>query len=192
MKPLFAKLAIFFCCGVIFYGCSVAAATKPPRTGELMPAVELPVPKSDVWRHYLGINREAGRFALQDIDADILVIEIFSMYCPYCQREAPQVNHLYDIITMTPELKDRVKIIGIGASNSTYEVNFFKDQYKVPFPLFPDPDLSIHRKLGSVRTPYFFVIRRLADGTRKIIYSKVGSIGEPQLFLDKVTRKVGR
>ena len=191
MKSFISRLAILSCCWLMVQGCAVGAATKPPQAGELVPEVILPVPANEAWRRYLGINGKSGRFALEDIDADLLIVEIFSMYCPYCQREAPNINHLYDIISMTPAIKERVKMIGIGASNSTYEVDFFRDQYKIPFPLFADPDLAIHRKLGSVRTPYFFVVRRLADGSRKVIYSKVGGIGEPQAFLDKLLHDAG-
>jgi peroxiredoxin len=113
------------------------------------------------------------------------------MYCPYCQKEAPNVNELYQLINSKPDLKDKIKIIGVGAGNTPFEVDVFKKQYNVPFPLFPDESFSIHKSVGNVRTPYFFVIKINADGSNKIIYSKAGSIQDPNQFLDFILKESG-
>ena len=50
-------------------------------------------------QEYLGVSGSPGElFAVKDIDTDILLIELFSMYCPFCQEEAPSVNELYEMI----------------------------------------------------------------------------------------------
>jgi len=46
-------------------------------------------------------------------------------------------------------------MIGIGLANSAYEVNLFKEKYKVPFPLFPDKDMAILKKIVVLGTPTF-------------------------------------
>jgi thiol-disulfide isomerase/thioredoxin len=59
-----------------------------------------------------------GSFKIPEIKANLVIVEIFSMYCPYCQREAPNVNQLYAKIEQNPALKGKIKIIGIGVDTT--------------------------------------------------------------------------
>ncbi len=163
----------------------VSGENKPPVVGGVLPAFKLPAPKNLDERNYLGIS---GRnyFKIPEVRANVVVIEIFSLYCPICQAYSPEVNVLYRMIEQVPEFKDRIKVIGIGAGNSTLEVDTFKEKYDVPFPLFPDQDFGIHKRLGEVRTPYFIVIKIGKDRTHKVIYSKLGDFGEAETFLQQI------
>ena len=62
-------------------------------------------------------------------------------------------------------MKGRIKILGIGAGNSAYEVEVYKKTYNVPFPLIPDERLALHKALGETRTPYFILVRLDQGGT---------------------------
>jgi peroxiredoxin len=124
--------------------------------GSIMPELILATPESKQHRSYLGLTTNAGEpFKLSEIKADLLIIELFSMYCPFCQKEAPLVNELYRKITETERDGLSIKIIGLGASNSQFEVEHFGNNYAVEFPLFPDKDMSMYKALGGTGTPGF-------------------------------------
>lgn len=158
------------------------AAEEPPAEGAVFPDIQLPVPQDAETRKYLGVG-DKETFKIPEIKADVVLIEIFSMYCPYCQREAPRINELYQLIA-DRNLGDKIKIIGIGASNTPYEVELFRKKYQIPFPLFPDENLSLHSALGQVRTPYFIGVKIGKDGSGKVIYSKLGALDDIKSFLD--------
>jgi peroxiredoxin len=166
------------------------AATEPPPEGGVLPQLELAVPEDAQARAYLGLSG-SGKFAIPQIKARLVIVEIFNFYCTHCQREASRVNELYQAIEKNADLKDKVKVIGIGAGNSVYEVEVFKKKYNVPFPLLPDQDLSVHKSLGEVRTPYFIGVKVNPDGTNKVIYSKLGGFKDSGQFLATMLKLAG-
>jgi len=173
-----------------------ACAGAPPQAGGTLPDFELAVPQDTAARNYLGLSRGLpfmgkGTFKVTQIKADVVILEIFSMYCPHCQAEAPTVNALYEKIEKTVSLRGKIKIIGIGAGNNAYEVDTFRKKYQIPFPLFDDGDFVLHKKFGEVRTPYFIVLRNYPNGSYRIVYSKLGAFGNADSFLNLVIKLTG-
>jgi len=165
----------------------VLAANKPPEKGEVLPVINLPVPKNGEERNYLGLSGD-GLFEIPEIKARAVIVELFSMYCPFCQKDAPIVNELYRLIENDPTLKKKIKLIGIGVGNSAYEVEVFKKTYDIPFPLFPDKDFVIHKVCGEVRTPYYMVVKINEDGTHQIIHAQLGNFPGAKPFLELVLK----
>lgn len=158
-----------------------------------MPDFKLPFPKDSADKSYLKISGSffSGSFSIPQIKAEVVIIEIFSMYCPYCQAEAPNVNSLYRKIENNPALKGKIKLVGIGVGNADYEVGIFKRKYNVPFPLFPDGDFKIHKLMGEVRTPYFIGVKINPDGSHRIFYLKLGAFEGVDQFLTEIVALSG-
>lgn len=54
-------------------------ATSPPAEGGVLPPIELGIPKNQQYRQYLGISGDKT-FTIPEIKAEVVLIEIFSMY----------------------------------------------------------------------------------------------------------------
>ena len=92
------------------------------------------------------------------------------------------MNELYRDIEQQ-NLKDKIKMIGLAIGNTPADVEYFKKKYKVPFPLFPDEDKSIHQALGNLKAPYFIGVRIDGDGSNEIFYAELGGFKNPDKFL---------
>jgi thiol-disulfide isomerase/thioredoxin len=189
LSSLLVALIVSFAFSSVF-NFPVYAAKEPPAEGGPLPVIKLPIPKSPEEKNYLGLKGE-GTFTIPQIKAKVVIIEIFSMYCPYCQKEAPTVNELYNAIENNADLKGKIKIIGIGAGNTPMEVDVFRKKFQIAFPLFPDVDYSIHKICGEVRTPYFIGVKINENGSHEVIYSKLGSIEDANKFLDLILQRSG-
>lgn len=187
------KKVIFFVTLVVCLSVVISASMaseKPIITGDVIASIKLPVPQEKNAKSYLGLAGK-GIFAISQIKAEVVIIEIFNMYCRNCQREASRVNDLYRAMNKDSNLKGKIKMIGIGAGNTPLEVDVFKETYQVPFPLFPDEDYSIHKACGEVRTPYFIGVKINADGPLTVFLTKEGGFQDPDQFLKQIVAASG-
>jgi peroxiredoxin len=168
----------------LFIATAISAAENvPPKVGSPMPDFELPMLNNPADLQYLGLPASGKFFRINQVKAKVVIIQIYSMYCPYCQAEAPNVNRLYAGIENSPALKDKIKVIGIGAGNTQFEVITYKKKYAVVLPLVPDDDFKIHKIVGEVRTPYFIAVKLNDGGKTEVIYSRLGALGNVDQFL---------
>ncbi len=187
-KLLISLMAIPFL--LLASASSPFAANKVAEKGGVLPTINLPIPKNPDEKGYLGLSGD-GSFRIPKIKAKVVIVELFSMYCPFCQKDAPKINEMYQMIQDNPDLKNKIKLIGIGAGNSPYEVSVFKKTYSVPFPLFPDKDFIIHKAYGEVRTPYFIGVKINEDGTHQIIHTQLGDFQGAEPFLEVILKAAG-
>ena len=165
-----------------------AVENIPPKVGSPLPEIELLIPDNSADLKYLGLQSGGKTFKVGQIKTKVAIIQIYSMYCPYCQAEAPNVNRLYKLIESNPALKDKVKIIGVGAGNTSFEIGTYKRKYTVAFPLIPDEDFKIHKIVGEVRTPYFIAVKITAGGRTEVIYSRLGALENIDLFMAQLVK----
>jgi thiol-disulfide isomerase/thioredoxin len=184
MKKILMSLTIL---SFLWIGLATSAFSNdpPPLKDEVLQKIILPIPKNPEEKNYLALSG-ATTFKIQQIKAKVVFIEIFSMYCPYCQGDAPKINELYQRIENDPDLKTKIKMIGIGAGNSLFEVEVYKKKYQVPFPLFPDKDFVIHKVCGEPRTPYFIVVKINDDKSYQIVLSQLGGFPGAEPFLEQI------
>lgn len=186
MKKIVTHLILIF---FLVWPCVGTTADSAAKI-EKLPDLVLPVPENEFYKKYLGLTGKAGEtFSVADVRADIIVIELFSMYCPFCQKEAPLVNELYEKMEEVSKNGPVVKIIGLGASNSQFEVDHFRDTYNVPFPLFPDKDMAMYKALAGAGTPGFIGCRLNNGQNATIVLRNSGGFYSSDDFLKELIDK---
>jgi len=78
MGTILKYLAVFIAALLVCAGFS-GAGSQPPAVGSVLPEFTLPVPQSEDQQQYLGVAGK-GSFAIPEIKAEVVIIEIFSMY----------------------------------------------------------------------------------------------------------------
>lgn len=157
---------------------------------ELLAGLAFQAPENPAHREYLGLAKKP-EFKLSDIKAGAVLIELFSMYCPICQSEAPVVNELFDLKEQRPELKARLKVLGVGTQNTPFEVEVFRKKYGVRFPLIPDENMSFRSVcLEDIRTPTFILVALNEKGKPRVVATHVGQIKDAKAFLDTIAKQI--
>ncbi len=183
-------LSCLFSKGIEAAGTSGESIKPAKDKNKKIYALELSNPQSDQDRTYLGLE-DSGTFKLNQIKTKVLIIEILNSYCPHCQHEAPLVNNLYRNIQERADLKDKIKIIGIGIGDSQDEINLFKQEYQVTFPLLPDQNSDIGNTFGVKGTPTFIGIRLNDQGLLEKFFFQEGGFGKAPKFLKEIIKKSG-
>ena len=162
---------------------SVSAVRLPQAGGEKLSVIRLPMPKEKSDKSYLGLGG-SGFFKLNQVKANTLIIKVFNLYCPVCQSTALAMTELYHHIEDQPELKDKIKLIGIGVGNSVREMEAFKETYHIPFPLFPDENFTIYKMLGEIRIPYFIALKFDSKRSHQVVETHLGGFSEGGSLLE--------
>lgn len=190
--------AITILTALVLAGCGgtepriVAPPPVEGPTGVESLTVQLPAPSSEADAAYLGVSGSSDSFRMDQIRARVLVVEVFDMYCRFCQGMAPKVDEVF-LLNQRSGFGEDVKMIGVGRTNTELEVSTFRNEYKVRFPLFADKDLSITRSLQAQDegTPHFIVIRMGPEGRAQVVYRSTGAFEDPEAFYEVVLERSG-
>ena len=168
---------------------SQSPTMKPLPVGQAFPDIAFKGPLLPQEAKELGVGATDKAIRLSHLKAEAVVLVVFSMYCPFCQKEGPELDKMHKLIGQK-DLADKVKLVGLGAGNSAFEVNVYREKFGLTFPLFPDQDFEAYKALGQVGTPYYYVLKRQgADFV--IVEEQLGCVVSPGAFLDGVLEKTG-
>ncbi len=174
----------------VVMGSSMGYASESGVNTAILSSLEFQAPDSPQDRFYLGLNNKP-LFRLVDLKGKFILLELFSMYCPICQAEAPVVNSVFSLLNEKPELASTVRMLGIGAGNTPFEVDVYRKKYQVPFPLVPDDKMTFRKAYSEeIRTPTFILVRVDEQGRLSVLFKHVGQMKEPQLYVDAVVKAV--
>jgi|UPI0000393D4E peroxiredoxin len=168
---------------------TAAAQAHPLKSGDSFPDIPLTGTLTPQQQQELGLKSGQAP-VLSGIGTPFVLMEIFSMYCPFCQAEAENMNRLHTAIRQEG-LDGTIAVIGLGAGNSQFEVDFFRTKYSVPFALFTDPELELHKQTGETATPHFYLIS-LKDRKPRVIYSHTGRMQSVDDMLQTLRSLTGR
>jgi len=156
------------------------------RTGDYFPSCRLVVLDKAADRAYLGLKHQEPSFALEDVAAGFLFVELYNELCYGCLKEVASYNHLYKDIEADPALRGRLKMLGLGVGSLNREVKRFRREKQVLFPLFADRGREVFHCLGEPELPVAYLIQRTGKGRWKIISILAGHIGDTRAVLGRI------
>jgi peroxiredoxin len=158
---------------ISYFNPSAVAETKPMGFAIPFPNLTFSQSLSKGEQVYLGIPKKT-KFSFREIKGDLILVELISTYCFNCQKQAPIFTKLYSSIEKDPKLKGKVKMIGIAAGNTPKEVESFKKEYQITYPIFSDPKFDAHMAVGGPRTPFTIWVRKDAQGNGVVVSTHLG------------------
>lgn len=171
-------LALVFFLGAVSLA---GAAEKEPVVGQSVGIAKFKAPLTEDGAKYLGLAK-AAPFSLADVKAPYLLVEQFNNTCPHCMAQAPVMNALFAKVQADPQLKDKLKFVGVGQANDETAMKMWQAFHKVPFPLIPDPDSSFGKAMNF--TPYPVTV--ILDKTGKILFVHIGAFESVDEVLPKI------
>lgn len=191
------------------------SSAQSPQVGDPFPAFEMKNGLNQQDFAYLGLSGGSlftrSSANVNDVKAELLLVEFLNKYCGVCQKEAPEFNRFFQEIEKDQKLKGRVKILGVAIGNSAREVENFKKEHAIPFPIFPDTETIVYRKIGSPGgSPLVYILRKagnrwlIVDGVKGetraedlVLRAKAGllmdagKVPRAALWEDEPSRKTG-
>jgi peroxiredoxin len=147
-------------------------------TGGLVPSPREGFPAPDFTLDTL----DGGQMTLSDLRGQVVMINLWTSWCPPCRAEMPAINSVYQ--------SNREKGLEVLAVNSTFQdsesaATAFVQEYGLSFPILLDRDGAVSRRyqLQALPTTYFIdrkgIIRAVVPGgpmSETLIQSKIADL----------------
>jgi peroxiredoxin len=157
--------------------------------GDFFPEFSFPMTLSRGEVEYFGLPTKflglvkGDTFSLKDIQADVIVVEYMNKHCFSCQLQAPVMNQVFETVGKDPQLRGKVKFIAIGVGNTQTELDSFKAEKKIPFPMIPDTKFKAYEAIGDPGATPFTLIIRKSDSGMVVARAKIGLTKSPAVFI---------
>lgn len=100
------------------------------------------------------------RLPLSDLPGEVLVLEFFNSRCPTCQRQAPELEKAFRAFS-SGALAGRVRVVAIGAGDLARDLEAFRREQDLSYPLVADPWYDLYGRLGALpRSPVTLLLRK--------------------------------
>ncbi|HUP28132.1 MAG TPA: TlpA family protein disulfide reductase, partial [Chloroflexia bacterium] len=141
-----------------------------PNTGTVASVPQLnnttPVSQGNGAPDFTLPGTDSKTYSLSDYKGKVVMIEFMAPWCPHCQADAPEFNKLYETY------KDKgVQMLGVSATAYGKDYNqtnkppitmedmvWFKDTFKVPYPMLLDKELKAANAYGIEYYPTAYII----------------------------------
>ena len=143
------------------------------KPGDIFPKMSFDLSSNKKAQEYLGLRR-AKEIEIQEINADLVIVEVLSVYCVSCMSQTAYDKELYAMIEENKSTAGKVKMIGIAVGNNLREVSRFVDEFEVPYPVFTDFKFLKYDQIGQVRTPFKIFLLKESDQKYYVIRTEVG------------------
>jgi rhodanese-related sulfurtransferase len=167
-----------------------APAVKGLTQGDFFPTCRLVVLGGKSDRRYLGLPPDARAFALSEVGADFLFVELYHQLCYGCLEAVESYNRLFQALKEDPFLQGRVKMLGLGVGSLHRQVHAFRRREGVRFPLFADQGREIFRCLGQPELPVAYVLHKERRDRLRIVRIIPGGIKDVGRVLQRIKAAV--
>ncbi len=158
---------------VLIISFSISHAVKSKKilsTGDTFPNLRVKDRLSSQDAEYLGLQQTffsfflGKSFSITEINAEVIVVEFFNKYCTSCQTQTTILNKVFSRINEQNDKKNRVKFLGIAAGNNSRDVQVYRRENNVPFPLVSDPHFALYEAIGDPGgTPFTIIVKKTAS-----------------------------
>ncbi|MFP3866562.1 MAG: TlpA family protein disulfide reductase [Desulfobacteraceae bacterium] len=167
------------------YGLTASLAMAEVKVGDNLGNLPFSKPLTPEDQKYLGLAQDAA-FTLKEVSAPYVFLEAFSTNCSHCFAQAPKLNNLYNLVGQNPQLAEKIKFIAIGGHDNQFAVTMWRKQLKIPFPVLPDLDGSLTKKLNIPGTP----TSMLLDKSGKVLWLHIGAFESAETAFNEIKSAV--
>ncbi|MGJ8649637.1 MAG: peroxiredoxin family protein [Opitutaceae bacterium] len=160
-------------------GCPVTIKAKTLKNHDIAMSLQLPAPSSKQGKIALGLAADKTHFQLGELEADLLVVMVFDMYCHVCHQSSENMQAVADRLQNDPNIKS-VCILGLGRGDTDFEVQTFVKKLELEFTCVADRDKSVTDALGVRFTPSGFLFCR-KTGEYRLLSSFSGYLSKPKV-----------